>query len=758
MYSFWAHTPNAAVGIPEHLLKEHLRSVAQRAVANASHFSIPNVEPLLHVAGLLHDLGKYKLEFQRERLGYDPKFGKATPASGKRIDHSSMGAVVVYPGSAQPLPLKDALLALSRIIAAHHSGLSDAHAFEARVKERQHDPFRTEALNYAVAELPEMRDVNKQLGSLGLELPVKSQEFLTRMLLSCLVDADQTDTEAHCSPRKGAVRRRKLASLEELLTRLGESQTKFKLDTELNRLRKEMYDQASEAAELEPGFFRLTMPTGAGKTRTSLAFALKHALTHNLQRVVYAVPFTTIIDQTAQVFRSILNEEGEENVLEHHSALELGQLGEEETQLWAKLLTETWNAPLVVTTTVQLFESLFANKTSRIRKLHSVAGSVIVLDEVQSLPTGLLKPILDGLNELVTRYRVSVVLCTATQPALSAESGFDFPELQNVRDIVHGAEVYFKKLERVTYTLNIAEPTPWYAVAKRLGEAEQALCIVNLRRHARELFEQVREKDAQALHLSTHMFPAHRKQQLRLIRRRLRRGQPCRVVSTQLIECGVDVDFPNVFRALGPLDAIVQAAGRCNREGKLRDEQRNLKKGRVWVFKPEDAVTPKGDYFVKVQKAETMLKAAPDLNSHTVFEAYFRDVYERSDTDAKGVQKLREDLEFSQVAEKFRLIDSDTVPVVITGVSAEGRTFALKTARKLLRELEVTPTHIRRELWRELQLYSVNIFRAQLPKLSRYLRQIRLQNGAELDLYEWLGVYDIRMGIQLEEDFERFVF
>ena len=757
MYDFWAHTPNAAEGIPEHLLREHLQSVAERAVQNARHFVVPNVEPLLRAAGLLHDLGKYKLEFQRERLGYDPEFGRAVATRGKRVDHSSLGAVAVYPSSG-PLPLKNALLALSRIIAAHHAGLSDVHAFEARMKEKQHDPFHTEALAHAVAEMPEMQRVNELLSGLGLELPAKSQEFLTRMLLSCLVDADQTDTEAHCNPGKGAVRHRKLTSSEGLLTRLEESQTEFKLDTNLNGLRKEMYDQASEAARLKPGFFRLTMPTGAGKTRTSLAFALKHALTHDLQRVVYAVPFTTIIDQTAQVFRDILNEAGEENVLEHHSALEPSQSGTEETRLWTKLLTETWNAPLVVTTTVQLFESLFANKTSRIRKLHNVAGSVIVLDEVQSLPTGLLKPILDGLNELVARYRVSVVLCTATQPALSAESGFDFPELKNVRDIVQGAEVYFKKLERVTYTLDIAEPTPWDAVAERLGEAEQALCIVNLRRHAQELFERVREIDAQALHLSTHMFPAHRKQQLRLIRQRLRQGQPCRVVSTQLIECGVDVDFPNVFRALGPLDAIVQAAGRCNREGKLRDEQGTLKKGQVWVFKPEDAVTPKGDYFVKVQKAEAMLKAAPDLNSHTVFEAYFRDVYRRSDTDAKGVQKLREDLEFSQIAEKFRLIDSDTVPVVITGVSAGGRTFALKTARKLLRELEATPTHIRHKLWRDLQLYSVNVFRAQLPKLSRYLRQIRLQNGAELDLYEWTGVYDIRLGIQLEDDPERFFF
>ena len=757
MHDFWAHTPNPAEGIPEHLLREHLQSVAERAVQNASHFEFLDVEPLLHVAGLLHDLGKYKLEFQRERLGYDPESGKAVPTRGKRVDHSSLGAVVVYPGHTQP-PHKNALLVLSKIIAAHHAGLNDVYAFEARIKEKQHDPFRAEALKHAVAELPEMRRVNELLSGLGLELPAKSQAFLTRMLLSCLVDADQTDTEAHCSPRKESVRSRELAPLEQLLARLQESQAGFKLDTELNRLRKEMYDQALTAARLKPGFFRLTMPTGAGKTRTSLAFALKHALTHDLQRVIYAVPFTTIIDQTAQVFRHILNEEDEENVLEHHSALEPGQLGAEETQLWAKLLTETWNAPLVVTTTVQLFESLFANKTSRIRKLHNIAGSIIVLDEVQSLPTGLLKPILDGLSELVTRYRVSVVLCTATQPALSAESGFDFPELENVRDIVQNTESYFKKLERVVYTLDTIQSTAWETVAACLYETEQALCIVNLRRHAQELFEQVQEKDAQALHLSTYMFPAHRKQQLRLIRRRLRRGQPCRVVSTQLIECGVDVDFPNVFRALGPLDAIVQAAGRCNREGKLKDAQGNPKKGRVWIFKPEDAVTPKGDYFVKVQKAEAILKAAPDLNSHTVFEAYFRDVYERSNTDAKGIQRLREDLEFSQVAEKFRFIDADTVPVVITGVSAGGRSFTLKKPQKLLRELEATPTHIRRELWRELQLYSVNVFRTQLPKLSQYVRKIHLQNGAELELYEWLGIYDIRLGIRLEDDPERFFF
>ena len=753
MKPLWAHTPNLAKNSPPHLLKNHLEDVAERAVKNAEDIAVPHVKEYLKLAGLLHDLGKYKLEFQRGRLEYDPISGTRLVPQSKKVDHSSMGAVVVF------RPQNDACALISRIIAAHHAGLSDTVTFEGRLQEKFNDPYKAEALAYFKTELPDFIPTRIE----PLELKPKSRELLTRMLLSCLVDADQTDTEAHCDPQRSAIRSRKIATLEELWQRFKTKQESFTEVSTLNTLRNEMYGQALEASQLEQGIFRLTIPTGGGKTRTSLAFALRHALKHQLKRVIYAIPFTSIIDQTADVFREILNEgPDEENVLEHHSALELDNF-RDETPQWIKMTSATWDAPLIVTTTVQLFESLFANKTGKLRKLHNIAGSVIILDEVQALPTRLLKPILDSLNELVSRYRVTVVLCTATQPALEPASGFDFPELHKIQNIIPNPQPYFDQLERVDYHLDIDQPTSWPTVAEKMLEHNAVLTIVNMRRHAQELYGLINKprnaedpqdskisRDSSAIHLSTFLFPLHRKLLIKQIRLRLERKQPCRVVSTTLIECGVDVDFPRVFRALGPLDAIVQAAGRCNRENKLEG------KGQVWVFKPEDAVTPQGDYFVKVQKAEKMLALNPNLNSAEVFREYFRDVYLRSETDAEKIQRLRETFEFEQVAQKFKMIDSDTVSVIITRVHGREHSFSLKKPKRLLAELEATEKIIRRSLWQELQMYTVSIFRSSLPKMSHLVRRVVLKNGAELDLYEWTGRYDYRLGIMLEGDLERF--
>ncbi len=757
VHPFWAHTPNPEKNVAPHLLKNHLEDVTTRAINNAQDFAIPHVKDYLRLAGLLHDLGKYKLEFQHKRLSYDPILGTRVTTPEGKVDHSSMGAVKIF------RPNNPTHILISRIIAAHHAGLVDPIHFEQRLKEQFNDPYKNQAWNHFKSEFSDFSSPPLH----SLELKPKSQEFLTRMMLSCLVDADQTDTEAHCDPQKNAIRSRKVATLEELWRRLSIKQEGFKDASQLNKFRSQMYQHALEASQLEQGIFRLTMPTGGGKTRTSLAFALKHALKHNLKRVIYAIPFTSIIDQTADVFRGILNNnedghEDEENILEHHSALELDNF-KDETPQWIKMTSATWDAPLVVTTTVQLFESLFANKTSKIRKLHNIAGSVIILDEVQALPTRLLKPILDILNELVSRYRVTVVLCTATQPALEPASGFDFPELYKIQNIIPNPQPYFDQLERVNYRIDITESTPWKTVGIKMLQQNQVLTIVNMRRHAQELYGLINKpkdpddpedaqhpRDTSAIHLSTYLFPLHRKLLIKQIRRRLERKKPCRVVSTTLIECGVDVDFPRVFRALGPLDAIVQAAGRCNRENTLEG------KGEVWVFKPEDAQTPKGDYFVKVQKAEKMLAKNPNLNSAEVFQEYFRDVYERSETDVEKIQQLREDFSFEQVAQKFKMIDSDTVSVIVTRVHAGTHTFTLKKPKRLLAELEATEDRIRRSLWQELQMYTVSIFRSSLPKMSQFVRRVILKNGAELDIYEWTGKYDHRLGILLEGDVEQF--
>lgn len=750
MNRFWAHSPDPERGVGPHYLSDHLKSVARMAANNASQFAIPGVQGLLEAAGLVHDLGKYKLEFQTKRLGYDPASGRQIRASGERVDHSGVGAVLIHKKE------KPELQAISRIIAAHHGGLADQGEFEQRLEKASQDSYYGEAKDLARKELAELQLLGKLVAPARQNnLSSTSLEFLTRMMLSCLVDADFQDTEAHYWPELASLRAAPSASLETLFHRLQTNQSQLSHAGEVNQLRHEMYQQALERAELPPGIFKLAIPTGGGKTRTSLGFALKHALKHGLDRVIYAIPYTSIIDQTARIFRDILHADGEYNVLEHHSAIDFReQLNDIETAQWTRLLSENWQAPVVVTTTVQLFESLFANRTSKVRKLHNIAGSVIVLDEVQSLPTALLQPILAALDELVRHYRVSVVLCTATQPAFNHDSGFLMGSLPETTDLVSDSERYFRQLERVQFQWELEQPTDWPDVATQLLEAKQALCIVNLRRHAQELFQQVLGRDKQAIHLSSAMMPIHRKQLLRIIRNRLNRGVECRVVATQLVECGVDLDFPVVLRALGPLDAIVQAAGRCNREGRLVDEHGEPIKGIVRVFKPTESVVPKGDYFVKTAHTANILQGSPNLHNPSLYAEYFSRVFLNSNLDAHNIQEAQRDHDFATVAERFRMIDNDTVPVVITSIRARERSFRLIIPSNLLAELEGSEGSVRPDLWRELQQYSVNLFRNQLdPKL---VRQIKVK-AQPIELYEWYGQYDHQVGLVFQSNSEDFV-
>ncbi|GEM46310.1 CRISPR-associated helicase Cas3' [Deinococcus cellulosilyticus] len=755
MAEFWAHTPTNTT--PPHLLREHLRTVTDRTLQHVRHYRVPHVQDYARIIGLLHDLGKYKLEFQTLRLNYDPRTGQRTTNPEGKVDHSSLGAFVTrhnYKATDQGFNV------MSQVIAAHHAGLHTLSHLEGRIQEcsRDREGF-TEAFKNAIHELPEINQLPRQV----LPAPFKRQlsnEFFTRMLLSALVDADFMDTEAHCSPQKSSLRTHPQASLEVLNARLEEQQQQFQPNSSVNVLRQEMYQKVIAQAKLPTGFFRLSMPTGAGKTRTSLAFALQHALHHDLSRVIYAIPFTSIIDQTAQVFKDLLNQGNEENVLEHHSALDPKNIDALDTRSWIKLTSENWNAPVVVTTTVQLFESLFANRTSQLRKLHNIAGSVLVLDEVQTLPAKLLKPIMDTLSELVSCYQVTVVFCTATQPAFDAASGLNFTELQQARDLLPDAAKYFEALKRVKYHLDTETPKSWEDIAEELKEHPQVLCILNTRPQSRELFDAL--QDPQAIQLSTWLFPKHRKMLLKRIRRQLQKGLPCRVISTQLIECGVDVDFPVVYRALGPLDALVQAAGRCNREGKMADL------GQVVIFRPEVPNYPRDEYFIRVQETEKLLKRSIDLDDPQIFQAYFtqvhRNVEQKKDEHGKTIQDYRQQYDYPAVKQMFRMIDSDMVSVVITRMHARKHTVELKRPQELLKTLEHAE-HPGKDLWRELQQYTVSIYVNQVPKLQRHLRQITRtvtnRDGSsktiEMQLYEWRGIYDFQKGLVAEDDLSLFV-
>jgi CRISPR-associated endonuclease/helicase Cas3 len=431
--------------------------------------------------------------------------------------------------------------------------------------------------------------------------------------------------------------------------------------TPVNRLRTDVLRACRAAARHPPGLFSLTVPTGGGKTLSSLAFALEHARAYGLRRVIYAIPFTSIIEQNARVFREAV---GADAVLDHHSAL--GPRPEAETAR-SRLAGENWDAPLVVTTTVQLFESLFANRTSQLRKLHNLAASVLVLDEAQALPPGVLRPVTAVLDQLVKYYRCSVVLCTATQPAL----GKVFRDLPRSVEIAPDPPALFRALDRV----DIGMPAPterwsWDQIAAEITESPQALAIVNTRRDCRTLYSRL---PPGAVHLSTWQCAAHRALLFRQIRRRLLAGQELRVVSTSLVEAGVDFDFPVVFRAMTGLDSLAQAAGRCNRNGRLD-------KGRFVVFRP-DGAKAWGHIAQAIEAAEATLRHHGERPfDPAAFERFFEELYWAKGEEALdkyriaqllglGAERPREgdplDFRYRTAAECFRMIEDDQETLVV---------------------------------------------------------------------------------------------
>lgn len=474
--------------------------------------------------------------------------------------------------------------------------------------------------------------------------PFFSYAFFTRMLYSCLVDADYLDTEAFYSnlenkavarggyPKLNALQHNFNQFINAFRRRIAQApeQTEAeKRNAALNRLRSEILDYAVEQAVQPQGLFTLTVPTGGGKTFTSMAFALEHAKRHGMRRVIYVIPFTSIIEQNAAEFRKAFGELGEQAVLEHHSTFDDGKLQNEATKDKLRLASENWDALIVVTTAVQFFESLFADRSSRCRKLHNIAGSVIILDEAQMLPLSLLLPIMQAIKELAKNYRCSVVMCTATQPAVQAENGF-YRGFENVREIAPKPTALFDKLRRTTVQ-HIGIQTDADLLAK-LGEHPQMLVIVNNRRHARSLYDQAKHLDG-TFHLTTLMCAKHRSQKLDEIRGRLKSGEPCRVIATSLIEAGVDVDFPLVMRAEAGLDSVAQAA----------------------------VMRLTADSF------------SDDLLSTQAVAAYFAELYQLkgSELDNKKILKMHNDtgqsldFPFQTIADKFRMIESHMQPLII---------------------------------------------------------------------------------------------
>lgn len=705
-----AHSVNAQG--QQHDLVEHLQCVANLASEFAAKFGASD---LAYWAGLWHDIGKVHPGFQQYLHDCEAHPGKQR----RGPDHKRAGALV----AAKKHEL------LSFLIAGHHGGLPGRADLKSWLKEKI-QPAQ-EAIQRIRSHLPkvEPQTVLPSPTHLTSEL---TTEFFVRMLFSTLVDADFLDTERHFNTEK-ADKRGNTTTLAELWNRFTSNQQRLtgKKTDRVNRVRHEVYDACVSAAALPQGFFRLTVPTGGGKTRSGMAFALNHALTRELDRVIVAIPYTSIIEQTADEYRKIF---GNEAIVEHHSAVSVREEVSDPVSLndvWSRLAAENWDAPIIVTTTVQLFESLFERKTTACRKLHNIARSVLILDEVQTLPTHVLEPILDVLRQLVAHYGVTVVLCTATQPALD-----DSPYLKglpNIQEIIPNPERLFAELKRVTYEwAKTGERWPWERVAEEMRTNSQALAIINTKSDAIALLEAL--QDPEALHLSTLLCGTHRRSVLSEVRRRLADGLSCRVVSTQVVEAGVDFDFPLVLRALGPLDRIVQAAGRCNREGKLTV-------GRVVVFEPSEGKLPPGEYKTAATTSRNLLLRPDfDFDNPEAYQMYFRSLYQVVETDSKNIQALRKTFEYPEVAARFQMINDDTTSVVVRYRGQDGTEYEVD---RLLSYIQPQEGKLPRWLLRQLQPYLVNV-RTRL--IDGYQREGLLQQLTP-GLWEWLGKYDTVRGL-----------
>lgn len=729
-------------------LAEHIEAVGARAAAFAE---ISGFGPLGEIAGRLHDIGKASREYQAYIRG---------TAGSRGPDHSTAGARVAcerFPGGAGKI--------IAYAIAGHHAGLANGSGFDGKrtsLAVRLSDDFAIPAFDgweEHAGHLPTPTGLRKQIpNSIGNGF---HRAFLIRMLFSCLVDADFLETERFYAEANGRPVPDRGGMLDPagLSERLEAFLATKRQDSELARLRAEIRNNALAKAAETPGLFTLTVPTGGGKTLTSLSFALEHARRHDLRRIIYVIPFTSIIEQTASVFREALGLTTDSSLLlEHHSAFDPDRVapGEESDtegegragEAKLRRAAENWDAPIIVTTAVQFYESLFAARPSRCRKLHNLARSIIILDEVQTLPVHLLRPSMAVLQELASNYGASVVLCTATQPALRRQDGalpdgvrgFDIPES---RELAPDPPALYTRLRRVTVE-RLAEPVTDAEIAARFVQQPQMLAIVGSRAHARDLFEAIKDLDG-AFHLSTLMCAAHRSAVLTEIKQRLTGRQPVRLVSTSLIEAGVDIDFPEVWRAEAGLESVAQAAGRCNRENALG------RPGRVVVFqhatqRPPTALKP---FHEAAGRVADRFDDPLGLDS---IRAYYRELYFQKGAGRldkpnilKGIRDGAPSLDFAfeDMAEAFRLIDDVMEPVLIPW---DDRAVA---ALRALESADLPP----RDALRKLQRYVVPIppatRRAMLETSAATVIQ-RERYGDRFVRLPTRASYDDRVGLPLD--------
>lgn len=730
--NYFAHTsPDTSAKPPEgwQLLAEHLRGVAARAFEHARQAmpSDPALAEAAQAAGLWHDVGKYRPEFQEMLWGRHPR-NEATRHKQAAAAHAA----------------NERRIDLAFVIAGHHGGIPDFDDLKQHVHGPNGNDVLTRIREDAQRDCPELAQ--------PLSTWTKGNDRLlfdwqVRLLFSCLVDADWQDSAEHerrvlnLASESLPPRLEPSVLLERVLTYVAARAASCR-DPNMATLRHQVLNAALATAEGARGCFTMTVPTGGGKTLSALAFALAQAARHDLRRVIYVAPYLSIIDQNAREIRRALQAEADSPhaglVFEHHSLAEPTGAGDDDSTDRDARRAENWDAPFIVTTNVQFFESLFANRPGPCRKLHNICRSAVILDECQTLPPSLVAPTCQMLGHLVDWGGCSVILCTATQPAWN-RSDFLPCGLENVREIAPPELNLFQRLRRVcvAWPESANAPWDWSRVAARMLEQKAALCIVNTRRAARDLFCTLREESGKGLfHLSTAMCPAHRLAVLDQVRRRLAAGKTCRLVSTQLIEAGCDVDFPLVLREMAPLEAVIQSAGRCNREGLLNGAD-GTPGGQVVVFRSQKGTLPPDQWYklgtAKLEQDFLRMGRMADIGRPEDILDYYQRLYRSGSLDRECIEQDRLQRRFAAAADKYRIIDDETTPVVV-------KTWQ-PFADKVQQLLAVLRHHPSKANFRRLAPYQINLRNYELLSAG---------GSVQLDpsgLRVWLGGYDPALGL-----------
>ncbi len=684
---------------------------------------------LYEFCGLIHDMGKYSNEFQQYILGGEFK-----------TKHSIYGALFAW---------NNRHMELSFPIFGHHAGLPDYSDMIQQIKAELN--FEKEKYNSIYrswfSEIGNHTSLPSNESFLALS-NVLLQELFVRMLYSSLVDADSLDTERHFDSDKFKTRKSPSFNPQFLLSKLQQTLKVFEANPEknrleINKLRNDVRKFAESKAYLPQGCFSMTLPTGLGKTICSINWALHHAQCHcNVKRIIIVLPFISIIDQTAEVLKRIFDDETHNYVLEHHSNVIYEDDEKNEEYNPQQLAIDNWDYPIIVTTSVQFFESLFGNKRSMCRKLHNIQDSIIIFDEIQTLPFNITEPTLVMLENLQELCRCSILFCTATQPDFETRNGFS--GIKHIEPLVENPQVVFERTIRVTYhPINKYEEITISELSNMVANNSQSsLVVFNTKKKARMFFEEMRNNIStlhNLFHLSTSMCPAHRKEVLKDIKNALLLGKYIVVSSTQLIEAGVDMDFPIVYRELAPLESIIQSAGRCNREGKMKDEKGDDKKGDVYLFSLTESGQPSKQYRSWSEFANLLYKDNEDkLHTHDFYAGYYRKLVENfTNTDELNITNDRKELKYQTVSEKYKIIDNKTQSIFVSDYNKE----SLELYNRIKKQEYLT-----RKDHHLVSQYSVQVYDNFVTKNQRFIRR------QECGVTVWIGSYSKDFGLSFEEE------